>query len=485
MANRWADLNSALRARGIDALVFALFLTMSAVLDARGIEHFEPDSHTYIQPAESLSAGAGFATRAADGALRPEFVRTPFYPLYLAAFLHVVGPDGLIASIWCQRVCWGLLIVAVYPGVGVMATRRGRLLCGFGKALCLLSPPSLVTASHVMSDVPFACLVTLGLFTAVRAAREGGRLGDAVAAGLLLGMATLTRPVGKLLPILIASLWWASLWWGGNRGDERLGARSRRTHIVVFLIAALVLPFGWSVRNWHLSGHFTLTPFFGANIALHRREAIEGMVREGATFGGPTEARYAQLVAEQDNALSALATLKAELGLDDFAGDALAGRVGMEALRRHPWMYARDAVYHMFNIVMAPADAQVVSRVLFRWERAAGTSLAEAVRGRVWSAVLFQGITRIGNLFVFLVLPMAVTIHAVRRGRLRLADGIYFGAACYFVVATSLVVTTYGRFLLPVLPSVAYALSRGHRSSVDHRRGWVPAKLSLGRHRCN
>jgi hypothetical protein len=456
--DRWTI---AFRRRRVDWLIFAVFLATCAVLDAHGIEHTQPDTHTYVQPAENLLAGAGFATRTAAGALHPEFIRTPLYPLYLAAFLGIFGSAGMMASIWFQRIAWGLIMVLAFPGIGEGTRRPARVLCAVGKALCLLSPQTLVNASTLMSDLSFACLVALGLHATTRAMREGGGAA-AVGAGLSLGLATLTRPVGKLLPLVIAAVWLISAWWPATGRDERpLALRWGRTRIVVvFLIAAMALPLGWSARNWQLSGHFTLTPFFGANIALHRREMIERLVREGATFGGPGEDRYAQLVAEQDNALSALTTLKPELGLDDFAGDALAGRVGMQALRRHPLIYVRDSIYHAFNLAMAPADAQELCSVLFRWDRAVATPLVAAIRDRVWSALAFQAAVRCGGLLGFIVLPAAVCLVTMRRRGWRPADGIYLASGLYFVVATSLVITTYGRFLLPVLPSVAHVLCR-------------------------
>jgi hypothetical protein len=228
--------------------------------------------------------------------------------------------------------------------------------------------------------------------------------------------------------------------------------------VAVFLAAATLLPLGWSARNWNLSGHFTLSPFSGASLAWHRQELIARMARDGESFGGPVEDLYAGLVAERGNALLALETLKSERGLDEFESNALAGRVAMQAVRRHPLLYARDSLYHMVNMVMAPADAQSLCRVAFGWKRAVDTSLETAARDRVWSALLFQCVVRLGNLLAFLVLPAAVCLDAARRGRLGLVDGLYLASAAYFVVATSMMVSTYGRFLLPVLPTVAHLL---------------------------
>jgi hypothetical protein len=185
---------------------------------------------------------------------------------------------------------------------------------------------------------------------------------------------------------------------------------------------------------------------------------IARMARDNQTFGGLAEDRYARLVAEQDNALLALQSLKTERALDDFESNAIAGRVGMQAVRLHPLRYAGDSLYHMVNMVMAPADAQALCRELFGYGRALDTSLGTAARQRVWSALLFQGTVRLGNLLAFLMLPLAICMDAGRRRRLDAGDGLYLASAAYFVVVTSLMVSTYGRFLLPVLPTVAHFL---------------------------
>jgi hypothetical protein len=437
----------AFRSRKPDLLILAVFLALSLLLDARGIDHASPDTVTYVQPAQSLAADAGFGITTADG-YRPEFIRTPLYPLLLAGFFELLGPAGLTGSIWFQRLLWGLIVTFAFPGVGAAPTRRGKMLSAVGKGLCLLSPQVLVNASLAITDLLFACLVTIGLRAASRMLDDDA-WPSAAWAGLLLGAATLTRPAGKLLPVVLALVALAGMRW---RGRRRVGA------VAVFLVAATLLPLGWSVRNWNLSGHFTLSPFSGASLAWHRQALIARMAREGESFGDPLEDRYAALVAADDNALLALQSLKAERGLDDFASNALAGRVATQAVRRHPALYARDSLYHMLNMVMAPADAQALCRAAFGGNRAIDTSLGSAARDRVWSALAFQGVVRLGNLFAFVLLPLAVGLHAARRGRLDLRDGLYLASAGYFVVATSLMVSTYGRFLLPVLPTVAHLL---------------------------
>jgi hypothetical protein len=439
-----------MRTRKADLLILAVYLAFSALLDARGIEHESPDTATYAQPAQSLAAGAGFTVPSPDGTPRPEFIRTPFYPLVLAAFLKIFGSAGLTASIWFQRILWGLIVVWGFPGIAEASTRRGRILSAVGKVLCLLSPQVLVNASLAITDLLFACLVALGLRAASRML-DASAWRRAASAGLLLGAATLTRPAGKLLPVVLALVALTMIW--------RRDRRAIRV-VAVFLGAAVLLPLGWSARNWNLSGHFTLSPFSGASLAWHRQTLIARMVRDGESFGGLPEDRYARLVYEYENALLALQSLKTERGLDDFEGNAVAGRVAAQAVRRHPALYARDSLYHMVNIVMAPADAQALGRVAFGWDRAANTPLGTAVRDRVWSALLFQVLVRLGNLIAFLLLPLAVGIYTGRRARLDLGDWLYLASAGYFVVATSLMVSTYGRFLLPVLPTVAHVLCR-------------------------
>ena len=294
---------------------------------------------------------------------------------------------------------------------------------------------------------------------AVASRTGGGR--RAGGAGLLLGLATVTRPVGKLLPVILVAAWWVASRSRKQRGGRRFDSKVA----TVFLIASMALPLCWSARNWQRSGRFTLAPLFGANLAVHRQERIATMARGGVGFGGPEENRYARLVAEKDNTLSALETVKAELGLDDFAGDALAARVGVQAVRRDPLAYARDVVFHMFNLAMAPADAQTVGRVLFGWDRAIDTPLMTAIHERVWTALAFQGVVRLAGLITFLLLPLAVCLQTWRQGQWRLADGCYLATLLYFIVLTSLLISTYGRFLLPVLPGVAHFLSKTSRDA--------------------
>jgi 4-amino-4-deoxy-L-arabinose transferase-like glycosyltransferase len=236
-------------------LVVALALRVLAALPATAHpERFwTDDSHEYVAVADDLR-GAYLDPRA------PAFVtgllRTPVYPVFLAALRRLCG--GTVLGVVAGQIGVSLVTIALAVAlgrrvVGRRAALAGGLLLAVDPAsalfVCLLQPETLFTALLVGAVLLWTS--ALGRSSAARAA----------GAGVLLGVAALTRPIGVFVPFCLAPVVWTR------------PRPSRPMRLAVSLLLAAAAPLGvWTAKNWVLTG----APVYciaGDSSLLHYRAA--------------------------------------------------------------------------------------------------------------------------------------------------------------------------------------------------------------------
>ena len=206
-------------------------------------DYFYPDSITYLAPARMILAGRGFLTQ--EGL--PEVMRTPVYPLLLAAFGARVVP-----MIVLQHLMNIALAVAIY----FFALRRGRFTAVAAALIFAVDPPSIHYANKLLTETLFTVLLFVVFWMA-------GQARAPVLHGLLTGVLVLTRPVAIAYFVVLAIL------------------RGRRRSTAVFVIAALALPLAWAARNKIRGGDFTVSAIAANNLLEYRAAGAMAIADEG------------------------------------------------------------------------------------------------------------------------------------------------------------------------------------------------------------
>jgi 4-amino-4-deoxy-L-arabinose transferase-like glycosyltransferase len=171
--------------------------------------------------------------------------RAPGYPFFLAG---IYAASGLMHRFAAARLAQALLGAALAPLTALLAVRlgigrRGALLAGGAVALypILLFYPLALASENLFTVLLLAATILL------LAAIDGGRAATAAAAGVMLGLATLTRSTAILfLPLGAAALWARPPAPGAGRRGPR-GA-------IIFSLAACLTVAPWAVRNSLLLG---------------------------------------------------------------------------------------------------------------------------------------------------------------------------------------------------------------------------------------
>jgi 4-amino-4-deoxy-L-arabinose transferase-like glycosyltransferase len=223
-------------------------VALVAAADARPVL----DEQLYLQRAVGLLEGQGFLgswqswVRHPDGTMMaalpqyPGSYQPPLYTVFLAAVLGVSGHSATavkLAQILLSTLTAGLVFLL---GTAWLGPRRG-LVAG---TLCALYPTLIAFSHYLWSETLFVFLLTLAFWLVTRT-RELPTWGEALAAGLVLGLGILTR--GMLLlfvPVIVAWLAWIHR----ERGRDAFV----RAAAVALVAAAVVLP--WTVRSSTMHG---------------------------------------------------------------------------------------------------------------------------------------------------------------------------------------------------------------------------------------
>ncbi len=251
--HRQVDPGRARRARALvaGAVAAGLIVRLAFALGYWVDKPLTLDEQEYLLLAGNLAAGRGFTYAGTD---QPEgrvdhVGRAPGYPLFVAGILRMTGagdePRRALPAVKVVQALIGAL------GVWLLAALAGR--AGGARAavaaawLAALYPPLIWMPAYVLSETLYSVLALLTALMLSRAIDNGGIVssgpGPAFAAGLLAGVAALTRPA-MLFFLLLAAAW--------------LLARRRPA-----LASALALGFAlvvapWSARNLHEYGRFVL-----------------------------------------------------------------------------------------------------------------------------------------------------------------------------------------------------------------------------------
>lgn len=194
---------------------------------------------TYRTAAENLIDGRGLTDLEGD----PAVLTPPGFPLLLAGVFSasdVVGlsrPAGVTVLI--------VLTMAASCAVVFVIARRlfSKRVAWFAAALWITYPPNLLLSSGANVEVPFILLFYLAVLVFLVATQDHARSAwPYVAVGVLVGGATLVRPIGAAIGVILAGLIF--------RFRKDISTRSRASFAAALIAANLLVLVPWEVWAW-------------------------------------------------------------------------------------------------------------------------------------------------------------------------------------------------------------------------------------------
>jgi 4-amino-4-deoxy-L-arabinose transferase-like glycosyltransferase len=222
-------------------LALALVLRLGYVAATPGYQAMN-DAHNYDVHARSIAAGHGFA-HIGSGPSGETAFRPPGYPYLLAGVYSLSGVERAKASTRLQagRIANALVGTVIVALIGVLSAQLFDRRVGLvAMALGAVYLPLILVGGSLMSEPLFAALLVGALAAAVQHRRSAHRYHWALVAGVLGGLAVLTRAnAAILLAPLVVAVWDARPRWSWR-------ALAPPAALVAVAVAA-VAP--WTIRN--------------------------------------------------------------------------------------------------------------------------------------------------------------------------------------------------------------------------------------------
>ena len=284
------------------ATAFTNFLYFSLSLP----DYFFPDSFTYLAPARNLLRGAGFVD--AMGAI--ETLRTPGYPLLLAAF-----GTRIVPVIVAQH----LMNVAIAVGIYLLAAPRfGRFVAVTGAILFAVDTPSIHYANKILSET-FFTLILLAVVWLLAVGRWP-------LAGVLTGFLVLIRPVAIAYFVVVAAY--------------MLLRRVHVRQVVIYVLLAVALPFGWALRNYARTGVLTVSSISGTNLLLFRAAGTLAILDHGDDFEADRRDEADGLISDADAMIERMLRIDDANELPHAVRARYYARFALRVIRQHPVAFA-------------------------------------------------------------------------------------------------------------------------------------------------
>jgi 4-amino-4-deoxy-L-arabinose transferase-like glycosyltransferase len=210
------------------------------------------DSGHYHAVATAVSQGHGFVN--ADGS--PHFYRLPGYPLFLATCYKLFNYQVAL-TLLAQCVVASLIPLLAF-GISLLLFPGAVVLARCVALVCAVHPGFLIFSGLVMSETLFVLAFLLFIIFFI-ASLQRGSSAYACGAGIMLGCASLIRPVGAFLFIVsMTAIFLYTVPW-----------RTKFLQSLFFLFGMGIGCGPWLMRNFLLTGSLFLQTFSGPHLLNH------------------------------------------------------------------------------------------------------------------------------------------------------------------------------------------------------------------------
>jgi 4-amino-4-deoxy-L-arabinose transferase-like glycosyltransferase len=260
-------------------LVAVTLVLRIAYVDATPGYALRHDAVDYDVHARSIAQGMGFSKTLAHG--RPTAFRPPGYPYFLGAVYHVFKADRkpMKERVRVARIAQAFVGAALVALVGVIAVQLWSWVAGLvALGLAAIYLPLILVGGAVMSEPLFDVFMLASLAAVLAYRRSRHRYAWAIVAGVLGGLAALTRAQALILLIPLAIAVWDGRPW---RSRAALGPP------LVLVLAALLTITPWTVRNAReLHAFVPISTQFGSALAGTYNDAARADTQNPAAWQG-------------------------------------------------------------------------------------------------------------------------------------------------------------------------------------------------------
>jgi len=238
------------------AVVLRLSLIAAAILATGSTSWiWAPDTASYVRPAYALLQG-GF-----QSAGKPELVRTPGYPLFLA--VGIAMHHLAIVSLVAQIILSGLAVWLVYAIA--LELFESRSVANWAAIAYAIEPLSIVFSVQLLTETLFSCFILGAVFFLVRYLKHGSAGALAASTGCA-AFSVYVRPVSYYFFAVLGISALVAHWRSIRRAAQAL--------LIIGLIwVTIIAP--WQIRNHRVSGYTGFSAIKAINLYFYSAAAVQ------------------------------------------------------------------------------------------------------------------------------------------------------------------------------------------------------------------
>jgi 4-amino-4-deoxy-L-arabinose transferase-like glycosyltransferase len=215
------------------------------------------DGGGYETIARNVIEGNGFSMDVAPP-YTPDMLRTPGYPLFIIGVYLAAGYRPEIVT-FVQNV---LNLITLYVAFRLAVHLFDARAAWIALALMAVEIGAVILANVTLTESLFMVFLLPATYCLFKGLDSPYRLTWLIAAGVLLGLATLVRPVALYLILLVLPF----VWWAMRRPWRETAARA-----VTLLVAFLLVLAPWSYRNLRVFGSPNISLAQTVTITYHAK----------------------------------------------------------------------------------------------------------------------------------------------------------------------------------------------------------------------
>jgi 4-amino-4-deoxy-L-arabinose transferase-like glycosyltransferase len=249
--------------------------------------------------------------------------RPPLYPIFIYIVYYIFGPGNILMLRLIQGAMGAAIsVLTVVLGRKVFSAKVGV----WGGLMYAFYPAAWTFTDMVMSEILFGLLLIASLIFLVDFPRR--RMSDAVLAGLLLGMAAMTRTVLYQFPLFFAAIILIT-------SKERW---KHVPHLVVFLLSFWMVLLPWVARNNRIFDKPIVTTKSGVDLYFYNHNPFMYII-------------YNYSEEESLNKLS-----QKTWEMSEVERDSLARYTAITWIKQHPLLFAFKGVRTQWNFFGVERD---------------------------------------------------------------------------------------------------------------------------------
>lgn len=252
-------------------LVLRLIFAIPAFTDASRTAACA-DAEAYDQIAQNILAGNGFSMRS-EAPYKINSTITPGYPYFVAAVYAIFG-RARIAVILIQIILNLMALMLLYRFI---KDRYGEKAATWTGILFSADFNMALFCAQQTSEILFTTFLVSALILIINSLEEG-RFATAFGAGVIIGAATLVRPIALYITVpLLLFIYISHCWWR----RVKLWRKILQWSIILGLQVILITP--WVIRNRVVFGEFFYTTVSDVNMLRYHAAPLKAALERKST----------------------------------------------------------------------------------------------------------------------------------------------------------------------------------------------------------